>query len=182
MSNKVLEFIHAVPGMVFEYAGANAPAGFLMCYGQAIVRADYPDLFAAIGTAFGAGNGTTTFNVPDCRGRVTAGKDNMGGTAAGRLSSTGAGGPGIDGTALGAAGGVDRHTLTETQMPSHMHGPSAGMAGFMTIVAGNPVPDQGSTTGSVYDWTYVNQTGFTGGNGAHPNAQPTIVLNKMIKT
>lgn len=74
------------PGLVLPYAGGSAPPGWLLCYGQAVSRATYAGLFEAIGTVYGTGDGSTTFNVPDMRGRVAAGKDNMGGTAAGRLN------------------------------------------------------------------------------------------------
>jgi microcystin-dependent protein len=60
------------PGMVVDYAGATPPPGWLLCDGASYLRADYPDLFTAIGTAYGSADGTH-FNVPDCRGRVTAG-------------------------------------------------------------------------------------------------------------
>jgi hypothetical protein len=70
----------AVPtGTVAPFAGAAAPAGYLLAFGQAISRTDYPGLFAVISTTYGAGNGSTTFNLPDLRGFVVAGKDNMGG-------------------------------------------------------------------------------------------------------
>lgn len=64
------------------YAGASAPAGWLLCYGQAVSRATYADLFTAIGTTYGVGDGSTTFNLPDMRGRTPLGKDNMGGVSA----------------------------------------------------------------------------------------------------
>src|ERR1051325_9002019 len=81
-------------------------------------RTTYGDLFAAIGTAYGAGDGSTTFNVPDMRGRVAAGRDNMGGVAASRLTG---GGSGIAGATLGAVGGGGAHTLSAAQMPVHNH-------------------------------------------------------------
>jgi len=59
------------PGVVLPFAGTSAPAGFLLCGGQAVSRATYAALFAAIGTTFGAGDGSTTFNLPDLRGRAT---------------------------------------------------------------------------------------------------------------
>jgi len=70
-------------GTIKMHAGANAPASWLLCYGQAISRTTYAVLFAEISTVFGSGDGSTTFNVPDLRGRVPSGKDDMGGTAAG---------------------------------------------------------------------------------------------------
>ncbi len=70
----------AVPiGAIVSFAGTSSPAGWMLCYGQAVSRSTYSSLFAAIGTSFGAGDGSTTFNLPDCRGRVEAGKDDMGG-------------------------------------------------------------------------------------------------------
>src|SRR3546814_17750408 len=84
-------------GSVVDFAGTTAPTGYLLCYGQAIGRSEYSDLFDAIGTVWGIGDGATTFNLPDLRGRVGAGKDDLGGTAAGRLSGI------VDGETLGAS-------------------------------------------------------------------------------
>lgn len=75
-------------GSVMAYAGATAPANWLLCHGQLVSRTTYAALFAAIGTTYGAGDGSTTFALPDGRGRVLVGRDNMGGTAANRLAST----------------------------------------------------------------------------------------------
>ena len=60
-------------GTIKMWSGAAAPSGYLLCDGSAVSRATYADLFAVCGTAFGAGNGTTTFNLPDLRGRVPLG-------------------------------------------------------------------------------------------------------------
>lgn len=108
-------------GVVAPFAGATAPTGWLLCYGQAVSRTTYAALFAAIGTTYGAGDSSTTFNLPDLRGRVAAGKDNMGGAAANRLTTAGAG---IDGATLGTAGGSQTNTLTTSHMPAHNHGVS----------------------------------------------------------
>ena len=104
-------------GMVTGFAGAIAPAGWLLCYGQAVSRATYALLFAAIGTVYGAGDGTTTFNLPDLRGRVLAGKDNMGGVSANRLTGYG----GFDGDTPGAVGGTESVVLTLANLASHTH-------------------------------------------------------------
>ena len=159
------------PGVILPFAGATAPDGFLLCYGQAVSRNTYSDLFAAIGTTYGVGDGSTTFNVPDLRGRVAAGKDDMGGTAANRITN---GGSGIVGTALGAAGGAETHTLTTGQIPPHNH----------TVVGGDTTPasftsraGQGDGNNN-YNWN----SGSAGGGGAHNNTQPTIVLNHIIST
>lgn len=117
--SKVLDLWSGMTGTVLPFAGAAAPNGWLLCYGQAVSRTDYAILFGIIGTTFGAGDGSTTFNLPDLRGRVPAGKDNMGGTPANRLTTAGSG---VDGPTLGAAGGSQAHTLTTAQMPAHAHG------------------------------------------------------------
>lgn len=206
-----------------------------MCYGQAISRTDYPNLFAAIGTTYGAGDGSTTFNLPDLRGRVAAGRDDMGGTAAGRLTSAST----FVGTTLGATGGTETHTLTTAQMPAHTHantitdpghthantlsdpghahanslndpghthghnaavnsgGSSTGGGAFpinptggATISAagtGMSINNAGAATGvtinnasKVAGVTITNASQGTG--NAHPNVQPTMVLNHIIKT
>ncbi len=75
-------------GTMAPFAGAAAPSGWLFAYGQAVSRATYSALFTAISTAFGVGDGSTTFNLPDMRGRSASGKDDMGGAAAGRTTVT----------------------------------------------------------------------------------------------
>src|SRR4029079_5860775 len=83
-------------GEVVPFAGRLAPAGALCCSGQQISRTAYAGLFAVIGTAHGVGDGSTTFNLPDLRGRVAAGQSDMGGSDAGTLA-----GGGTLGAALG---------------------------------------------------------------------------------
>src|SRR5690606_17924783 len=106
-------------GTVVDYAGSTAPTGWLFCAGQAVSRSTYAALFSVIGTTYGVGDGSTTFNLPDLRGRVTAGRDNMGGVSAGRL--TGARPGGVNGSWLGSAGGTEAHQLHAGEMAFHQH-------------------------------------------------------------
>lgn len=105
-------------GFIMPYGGGTPPAGFLECAGQAVSRANFAALFLAISTIYGVGDGSTTFNLPDLRGRSMFGKDNMNGTAANRLTAVSSG---VDGATLGAVGGGESVTLTAAQMPSHAH-------------------------------------------------------------
>jgi microcystin-dependent protein len=155
----------APAGMVVPYAGTSAPSGWLLCYGQAVSRTTYAGLFATIGTTYGTGDGST-FNIPDLRGRVVAGQDDMGGTSANRLTDQSGG---VDGDTLGDTGGAETHTLTTAEMPAHTHTVSS----FATAGSGGAVV--GVQSGST-------NTGSTGGDGAHNNVQPTIILNYIIRT
>lgn len=160
-------------GCMFFFGGieANIPATSLLCYGQEVSRTTYAALFAKIGATWGVGDGSTTFNLPDMRGRVPAGADNMGGAAAGRLGSGVS--PGFTGAAtLAAAAGSQSDTLTVDKIPAHTHtGPTytgvGGFGGAAAIVSSN----SGGAAG-----------GSTGGDGAHNNVQPTIVGNWIIFT
>lgn len=158
-------------GVSFDFTGTSAPAGYLLCYGQNVSRTTYANLFAVIGTTYGIGDGSTTFTLPDSRGRVSAGKDNMGGTSASRLTGiTG----GVDGNVLGATGGAESHVLTVAQMPAHDHDiyNAAGGGGAYAATVASPA-DNGQTP-------YPTES--VGSGEAHNNTQPTIIFNKIIKT
>lgn len=188
-------------GTVIPYAGSSAPSGYLLCYGQAVSRTTYANLFTAIGTVYGSGDGSTTFNVPDLRGRVAAGKDDMGGTAASRLTSTTI----TSGAAtLGNTGGAQ----TESASVSASGSISGGTAGSLSVSASGfsdgPSNGQGnanSGSGSSFNFAnmahqhIVNVSGATSGSlsvsgsasvsgstSAVTNVQPTIILNYLIKT
>lgn len=103
-------------GVIAPFAGTSAPTGWALCAGQAVSRTTFAALFAVINTTWGAGDGSTTFNLPDFRGRVPAGLDNMGGISAGRLRSTRA----IGVTTIGQSG------TTITVTCSGAHGLDAG--------------------------------------------------------
>jgi len=170
-------------GALLDYAGAAAPSGWLLCDGSAVSRTTYAALFGVLGATYGAGDGSTTFNLPDLRGRVTAGRDDMGGTAANRLTSAG----GVVGATLGAAGGSQTHTLTTAQMPQHNHATSVssptGIAvGILDVVQNMTGSGVGAVTGtSGQRWQSAALTD-AGGGAAHPNVQPTLIVTKIIKT
>jgi microcystin-dependent protein len=159
-------------GEVVAFAGATAPAGSLFCFGQAISRTAYAGLFAALGTAHGVGDGSTTFNLPDLRGRVAAGKGNMGGTESGRLNTYVA-------STLGAAGGAQSHALALTELPSHSH---SGTGGFSFAMANSGTAfgyTQPTVTSTFIGYTAT--TGPAGSSSAHTNVQPTMALNYVIR-
>ncbi len=162
-------------GTISPWGGASTPTGWLLCDGAAVSRSTYSDLFTAIGTAYGVGDGSSTFNVPDLRGRTVCGKDDMGGSAANRLTA----GSTIDGSTLGAAGGGQTHTTSANEMPAHRHA-GTFMDGGVNDYLG------GSTASYGFAWTPNNTAQHywtqTGGGAAHANVQPSIVLNYVIKT
>jgi microcystin-dependent protein len=189
-------------GSVIEYYGSDILPGTIQPYGQTLLIASYPALYAKLGTTFG-GDGLTTFGVPDRRGRGSAALDNLGGTAAGRLTSAGSG---IIGTTLGAAGGSETYALVTGELASHSHAATDSGHSHIATDSGHthPIPAQqdlyGSGVGSVWfentgETTgigYANITVATGhasisvataGSGAaHQNTQPTIVCNALMWT
>jgi microcystin-dependent protein len=156
------------PGVIWDFGGATAPTGWYLCDGTLKSRTTDARLFTAISTTFGAGDGSTTFAVPDLRGRVAAGID--GGT--GRL-------PGF--TSMGAAGGESAHTLTVAEMPAHTHAFSAD--NFRGVGAGSYTGPVSAGNGPIYyaDNTSNFSGGQQGGNALHNNVQATMALNKIIK-
>lgn len=158
-------------GMVIPYAGITAPSGWLFCYGQTLLRADYADLFTAIADTYGSTD-STNFLLPDLRGRVIAGQDDMGGVSSDRLTNqTG----GLDGDTLGATGGTETHTLALTELPDsyYWNNNLPSVDDNVDRYAGiNYTPRVADTT------THTTQ----GGGNAHNNVQPTLILNYLIKT
>jgi microcystin-dependent protein len=183
--------LYSPTGAVTNFAGATAPSGWLMCDGSAVDRTTYDDLFAIVSTIYGAGNGTTTFNLPDMRGKVPVGK-----AASGTFNN------------LNNTGGEENHTLSVGEMPAHAHdhnnpahshslndgGHSHRIAGFGTsgsygLVDSAHATSSGANVRTSNDGTgiSVNASGIslaisnTGGGAAHNNLQPYRVLNFIIK-
>lgn len=175
-------------GLIMDFAGSSAPDGYLLCFGQAILRSTYSDLFGVIGTTYGIGDGTTTFNIPDLRGRVIAGKDNMGGSSANRLTIE------VDGDVLGDSGGAETHTLIAGEIASGLTGTTSAdtvttVYQATSIVTGsigpgtpNFVRAPGSGSDASVSNTHTHTVTAGGSDDPHNNVQPTIILNKIIRT
>lgn len=151
-------------GSIIIWTTTSAPTGFLLCDASAVNRTTYADLFAVIGETYGVGDGSTTFNVPDLRGRVVVMVDG----AAARITAASTNGGNAD--TIGGVGGAETHTLVTGEMPAHTHVSTINTGGG-AVGAGSGGPDD--TAGSA--------TGSTGGGGAHSNTQPWIALEYIIK-
>ena len=159
---------NAVPpvGVITAYAGTTAPTGYLICDGAQVSRTTYAALFAIIGTTYGAGNGSTTFNLPDLTGRVPVGKN------AGTFST------------LGAKAGEENHTMTINEMPAHKHTTSVNSAGDENSIGGYAPNSQSlyfgtDRAGATRNWDTAMQS--TGGGAAFNVLQPYTVINYIIK-
>ncbi len=164
-NTQLAQVIQIRPGMMMDWApGGAAPDGWLLASGQAINRITYALLFAAIGTTFGIGDGATTFNIPDSRGRVTAGIDTTSGQpTGGRI---------INNTPiLGGVGGTETVILDVTQIPPHTH--KYDKATYNAFSA--------TTGGANLVTINVDQdTGSTGGGLPHNNMPPYLLMPKII--
>lgn len=154
------------------------PPGWLFCDGSAVSRVTYAALFAAIGVVHGIGDGSTTFNLPTCSGRVLVGA----GLGAGLTISWG----------IGSKFGAENHVLSPTEMPAHAHNlADPGHGHHLQNLQGTSTPGSGAQllagSGPVAD-LFVEPaiTGIAvlaaGGNGAHNNMQPGIGVRMLIKT
>jgi microcystin-dependent protein len=149
------------PGVTVPFAGSAAPAGWLIADGSPVDRGLYANLFAAIGTTWGAGDGSTTFNLPDLRDRVPVGR-----------SAT---------KALASAGGEETHTLSAAEMPYHEHSGGPGIANY----AGTSLTAQvaaGAAFAAVNAGTPNTGGPTVAGGAAHNNLPPYRALNYIVKT
>ena len=164
-------FAPKIVGTILLYAGSTAPEGYLICDGSAVSRTTYEKLFTAIGTVYGEGDGTTTFNLPDISGRVPVGVS-------------------TDYT-LSSVGGEKTHTLMVNEMPEHNHNVYSGYVGnsdtdinvdaliYKSLLTAAHYKEYGSYLGVDNPVPFIANTGA---GDPHNNMQPYIVLNYIICT
>lgn len=152
-------------GLVTPFAGTNAPNGWLFCEGQDVSRIEYARLFEEIGETYGAGDGSTTFTLPDMRGRLIVGTNNGTDVPNGLNAS-------FSTRTTGDIGGAEVHTVTEAELPVHNH----SITDVTTAVAGGGAPNPGGGANAISD-----QTTSTGNDDPHNNMMPFKVLNYIIK-
>ena len=170
----------SITGVIQMYAGSTAPSGWLICNGQAVSRTTYAALFAVIGTTYGAGDGSTTFNIPNLVNKTVRGSNS-----------------------LGKTGGADTVTLSTANMPAHSHGGgslSATSNGAHThnFVAGfaqggnktftststnfNTTITQSTESAGAHTHTISGSTDSTGSGSAVTITNPYVMLHYIIKT
>ena len=168
VTNRNAAILVATPvGMVVPYAGSAAPTNWLLCDGAAVSRATYSALFSVVGTTFGAGDGSTTFNTPSLKGRVPVGLDSAQ----------------TEFDTRGETGGAKTHTLSESEIPAHDHALEASSGFGAGITTSEAAFSSGSGTNRFFlaNGTPTLDTADSGGGGAHNNLQPYIVLHYIIK-
>ena len=165
-------------GSVIEWYSDTIPDNWLLCNGQAVSRTDYSALFEVIGTAYGTGNGTTTFNLPNKMERVGVGKSNT-----------------SPYNQLGNTGGETAHVLSENEMPKHGHSTvamnvssgtgaySCDTYGYTYQKEGNGVvvPLANTVPKTVTGYPSTLMSTYTGSSKAHNNMPPYIITNYIIK-
>ena len=150
-------------GFMAMFAGSSAPTSWLLCQGQAVSRSTYSALFAVIGTLYGGGDGTTTFNLPDLSGRAPVG----GGTASGATGATA--------KILGSKAGAETITLTESQLPAHTH----SITSYTRGMSHGSINQMMSLDPSLVVQT--SNTNSTGGGAAITTLPPYTAVNFIIR-
>ena len=171
-------------GSISMFAGATAPTGYLLCQGQAVSRTTYADLFTVIGTTYGTGDGSTTFNLPNLQGRFALGKNSS--------------------HALASTGGAETVTLSTNEIPAHTHGNKSltgwakmwgdtgfigrgGSADWGGIIKpgdhwyGNAPVEDGNWQSSSLEIDASHEHDSVGGGAAHNNMPPYQTVNYIIK-
>jgi len=145
-----------VIGEVISYAGDTSPnANWLLCDGSSVLRSDWPDLFAVVGTAYGSVDGTH-FNLPDLQGRAAIGQGS---------------GSGLTPRAVGDLGGEETHVLTIGELAAHVH--STGNSALLGTSVPPPLDALGPNPFSAV-------TGSTGNDDPHNNMQPFLTISYLI--
>ncbi|WP_128426284.1 Gp37-like protein [Gudongella oleilytica] len=158
-SEQIKNRASAPVGAILAIATSNIPEGWFECNGAAVSRTQYAELFASIGTTYGAGNGSTTFNLPNLKGRTLVGLDS---------SQT-------EFASLGQTGGEKSHTLTVAELPPHTHD---------IKIDSDTTPDGGTgatASEDTHNVTLADGALSTGGGEAHNNLQPYMALKWIIK-
>lgn len=157
-------------GTILPYAGSTVPDGYLSCNGAAVSRSTYATLYAVVGTSFGVGDGSTTFNLPNMGGRMPTGYGRAGTTPSSEVTTIGQ----DDSIALALRRPKHRHTVND---PGHTHGlPSGDQGSGLSALGGG----QGNFSTEVA--TGISVTGVTVGPAGSPVDSPAyLVLNFVIK-
>lgn len=148
-------------GEIIQYAGTSVPAGYMVCDGSAILRSEYSELFSIIGATYGAGDGSTTFNLPDLSEKVCMGPSQS--------------------HALGSTGGTDSVTLSSVDIPSHSHEvPTHGhTCGFSAMT---PELTHSVTTQAAFTYTQLNNAVSNGGAGSQVSRYNTKTGAAMTRS
>jgi microcystin-dependent protein len=187
-----VQYLGDAPGTLKIWLTNTPPEGYVLVYGQACttsVSTPVRTMLLDASSPFGSSGGDPL--LPDLRGRVVIGQDDMGGTSANRITTAGSG---IDGDVLGATGGAESVTLTVDEIPEGLEGTTDSATDSVqyqatqlsSASAGSGIPDFMRTpeTGSDFAVTegHVHDITIDGGGEAHNNVQPGIVLNFIMKT
>lgn len=162
------EQIGGIGSLMFQAYDGTPDGPFLACDASAVSRTTYAALFALLGTTWGAGDGSTTFNLPDARGRVPMGAGS---------------GSGLTARAVGETGGEERHLLTTNEMPTHAHNFYADTSYLLQgAKAGGSQINPWATSGNGYTkGSEISGTQSAGSGGDHNNIQPFYVVKTFIR-